>query len=89
MVSLIISMPDFVMNMEIRTPTYASKLSPVDIYMTADTKTDSERTASNNASEPDDTSELEFILLPTLFTYLPKKNFTMTAPPMIISDTAE
>ena len=57
MVSFIISIPDLMIKADMRNPTYASKLNPVNIYINADMNTDSDMTASNDASAPDDLRE--------------------------------
>ncbi len=76
------------MNIEIITPTYASRDMPQMRNMTAEASTEEERTASKSASEPDAVSAPELTFFPCLFTYIPRISFTTMATEIIIIETA-
>ena len=82
-------MPDLIMNTDIAAPTYASSDKPVVMKITADASTDAERMASNIASAPDAVSAPDDAFLPCALKNLPMIIFTITATPIIISDTVE
>ena len=81
--SLISSIPDLTINNDNKTPTYASKLICQTKSIIAHTKTEIDKSASLNASEPLATSESELTSLPFCFTYNPNVNFT-TIPAIIM-----
>ena len=85
-VSFIISKLDFTIITEIKNPKYPSRLIPQIKLITAATSVEKDKTASIKASVPEAIKLCESIFSPTLFTCLPKKNFTITATIIIISE---
>ena len=89
MVSFSISRPDLIITREISAPSQASSEMWKIRNIAAASSVEAEMTASRRASSPELISESELTFSPVALTYLPRKNFTATAVPMMIRETAE
>ena len=76
------------MNPAIITPTQASRLTPKRMYITAESRTDEDKTASKSASEPEATKDPDFTRSPVFLTKVPSASFAATATPTTARETA-